>query len=217
LSAANNHRIAVLVCAEAAEDLARLEEIVRAAPRLRLVGSHLGYAGIEEVAGDAQPDVLLAQAGFDSESDAPWIEAAEQTGPAVLLVAEGDLTAALRAMRGDESEIRGVLPESASDIEITAAIEGVAAGLLVIHPDVAGYVESTAPVANDAAFQALSPREAEILNLLAAGLANKEIAWQLKISEHTVKFHVASLFHKLNASTRAEAVAIGARQGLILF
>ena len=72
------------------------------------------------------------------------------------------------------------------------------------------------PVAGDAAFQTLSPREGEILNLLAAGLANKEIAWQLKISEHTVKFHIASLFNKLNASTRAEAVAIGARQGLIL-
>ncbi len=217
MSAANNRRIAVLVCAETAEELARLEEIVRAAPRLRMVGSHLAYAGIGEVAGDVQPDVLLAQAGFDSENDAPWVAAAEQTGPAVLLVAESDFAAALTAMRGDESEIRGVLPESASDLEITAAIEGVAAGLLVIHPDVAGYVEPTAPVANDAAFQALSPREGEILNLLAAGLANKEIAWQLKISEHTVKFHIVSLFHKLNASTRAEAVAIGARQGLILF
>jgi len=206
----------VLVCAEAAEDLARLEEIVRAAPRLRMVGSHLGFAGIEDRAGNAQAAVLLAQAGFDSENDAPWV-AAEHTGPTVLLVAEDDFAAALAAMRGDESEIRGVLPESASDLEIIAAIEGVAAGLLVIHPDVAGYVEPTTPVANDAAFQALSPREGEILNLLAAGLANKEIAWQLKISEHTVKFHVASLFHKLNASTRAEAVAIGARQGLILY
>lgn len=62
----------------------------------------------------------------------------------------------------------------------------------------------------------LSPRESEVLNLLAAGLGNKEIAWRLKISEHTVKFHVTSIFNKLNASGRAEAVAIGVRHGLIL-
>jgi DNA-binding CsgD family transcriptional regulator len=62
----------------------------------------------------------------------------------------------------------------------------------------------------------LSPREGEILNLLAQGLANKEIAWRLKISEHTVKFHITSIFNKLNASTRAEAVAIGIRPGLII-
>jgi DNA-binding NarL/FixJ family response regulator len=62
----------------------------------------------------------------------------------------------------------------------------------------------------------LSPRESEILNLLAAGLANKEIARQLKISDHTVKFHVTSIFNKLNASSRAEAVALGIRRGLIL-
>jgi len=68
----------------------------------------------------------------------------------------------------------------------------------------------------EGAGQALSPREGEILNLLAAGLGNKEIAWQLKISEHTVKFHVTSIFNKLGASTRAEAVALGMRRGLIV-
>jgi len=54
------------------------------------------------------------------------------------------------------------------------------------------------------------------LRMLAEGLANKNIAWRMGISEHTVKFHIASIFTKLNASSRAEAVAIGMRQGLIL-
>jgi len=54
------------------------------------------------------------------------------------------------------------------------------------------------------------------LRLLAEGFANKNIAWKLKISEHTVKFHIASIFTKLNVSSRAEAVAIGIRQGVIL-
>jgi DNA-binding CsgD family transcriptional regulator len=62
----------------------------------------------------------------------------------------------------------------------------------------------------------LTPRELEVLRLMAEGDANKNIAWKLSISEHTVKFHVASILGKLDAGTRAEAVAIGIRKGMIL-
>jgi DNA-binding NarL/FixJ family response regulator len=62
----------------------------------------------------------------------------------------------------------------------------------------------------------MSPRESEILNLLASGLGNKEIARLLKISDHTVKFHVTSIFNKLGVSSRTEAVAIGIHRGLIV-
>jgi DNA-binding CsgD family transcriptional regulator len=62
----------------------------------------------------------------------------------------------------------------------------------------------------------LTPREREVLRLLASGLGNKEIAAKLKISEHTAKFHVASILGKLGAASRAEAVSIGMRNGLIL-
>ena len=64
--------------------------------------------------------------------------------------------------------------------------------------------------------QALTPREIEVLGMLAEGLGNKEIAWRLQISEHTVKFHVASILSKLDASSRTEAVTVGFRQGLIM-
>jgi len=62
----------------------------------------------------------------------------------------------------------------------------------------------------------LTAREVEVLRLIAEGLGNKQIAARLAISEHTVKFHVASVFAKIRASTRAEAVMIGARRGLIV-
>ena len=62
----------------------------------------------------------------------------------------------------------------------------------------------------------LTAREREVLELLASGLSNKEIAWRMKISEHTVKFHVASIFAKFDVSTRTEAVMRGIRQGLIM-
>jgi DNA-binding CsgD family transcriptional regulator len=64
--------------------------------------------------------------------------------------------------------------------------------------------------------EALTPREHEVLQMLTSGLLNKQIAARLKISEHTAKFHVASILGKLGAGTRAEAVAIGVRRGLVL-
>jgi len=62
----------------------------------------------------------------------------------------------------------------------------------------------------------LTARELEVLRMLAEGAANKNIAWKLAISEHTVKFHVAQILGKLNAGTRTEAVTLGIRKGLIL-
>jgi DNA-binding CsgD family transcriptional regulator len=61
----------------------------------------------------------------------------------------------------------------------------------------------------------ITPREAEVLGLLADGLANKEIAARLGFSAHTAKFHVESLLRKLDAANRAEAVREGIRRGLI--
>ena len=63
---------------------------------------------------------------------------------------------------------------------------------------------------------ALTPRESEVLRLLAEGLPNKEMARTLEISEHTVKFHLAAIFGKLRATSRTEAVAIGIRRGLVM-
>ena len=146
----------------------------------------------------------------------------------IVLTGQAGFADAIAAMRDPDSSVRGVLPSWSSDDEIRAAIEAAAAGLIVIHPEVANELTSeendrvtfipeySSRELPDSPVQQLSPRESEILNLLADGLANKEIAWRLKISEHTVKFHITSIFNKLDASTRAEAVAIGARRGLII-
>ena len=64
--------------------------------------------------------------------------------------------------------------------------------------------------------EALSPREIEVLGMMAEGISNKEIAARMGISEHTVKFHVSSLLGKLGAVTRAELVGLAIRRGLIM-
>ena len=66
------------------------------------------------------------------------------------------------------------------------------------------------------AVEELTPREVEVLRMMAEGLGNKEIAARLGISDHTVKFHISSILAKIGASTRTEAVTLGIRMGLIL-
>jgi len=75
---------------------------------------------------------------------------------------------------------------------------------------------SVAPRPLDELVEPLTPRESEVLQMLASGLGNKEIAAKLGISDHTVKFHVASILGKLGASSRTEAVSLGIRGGLVL-
>ena len=106
--------------------------------------------------------------------------------------------------------LRATLPRQASPEEIEAALVAVAQGLVVTHPDFTPKAQ-----APDPASRPLSAREQEVLAFLALGRSNKEIASQLTISEHTVKFHLASLFQKLNASSRSEAVTNGLRRGWV--
>jgi two-component system, NarL family, response regulator YdfI len=213
--------IRVLVCASTPEELAELQAVIRQSDSLQLVAASLGRETLDSLVASARPDVILDQSGPENSEIPVSAEPADAPPFTILLVADSELTEALAAMRASLPPVRGVLPAWSSDWEIRAAIEAVAEGLIVLHPDFIdrGFGAADPPaLARHAAspMQALSPREREILNLLAAGLGNKQIAAQLNISEHTVKFHVTSIFNKLNASTRAEAVAIGARHGLIL-
>jgi DNA-binding NarL/FixJ family response regulator len=104
---------------------------------------------------------------------------------------------------------------------LRAALDAVAAELVVLPQITANHLleQQPAVAALDAQQQteALTTREQEVLVLLSQGLPNKLIARELGISEHTVKFHVSSLYAKLGASSRTEAVSRGARRGLISF
>jgi DNA-binding NarL/FixJ family response regulator len=121
---------------------------------------------------------------------------------------------------------RQLLPELGAPVVLvgedsTLSSDALAAGVSAVLPLDAGQSELVAAI-YDAAIPvaasgsaALSPREIEVLGMLARGLPNKNIAWELGISEHAVKFHVASILNRLGASSRAQAVAIGIRRGLI--
>lgn len=121
-------------------------------------------------------------------------------------------TSGARARDLMQRGFRGALKRDAAPNTIAAAVDAVARGLVVTDPDLSGaFATPKDPTLH------LSPREHEVLGLLAEGLSNKEIAAELKLSPHTAKFHVTALLDKLGAQTRTEAVVRAARAGLLSF
>ena len=110
------------------------------------------------------------------------------------------------------SRVWGILPLETSADELCAAIHALSQGLIVGASQLLFSSSEEEPVARGP----LTERESEVLALLARGLANKQIAVQLGISEHTVKFHVSSIYTKLNATNRTQAVREGLRNGWIV-
>jgi DNA-binding NarL/FixJ family response regulator len=198
--------IRLLIAAPSPVLRAGLEALAASAPGVDLVGSFPDLSGVEEL----RPDVVLA-AMSQNEIAPPE----DGNPPAYVLLGAGsppDWTDdALRL------GVRAVLPPDAPPAEILAAIEAAASGLVVIEPrQFEALLSTSAPAPLSSEPPALTARELEVLSLMAEGAANKTIAWKLSISEHTVKFHVASILTKLNAASRTEAVSIGLRTGLIL-
>ncbi len=196
----------ILVSVIAASSIVRagLEALLRASPSIAVTHS---YSSLSEVGEEAGDSILLVD--LDGPDDAP-------PGSLVLTDSADPLWLA-QALRDG---VRAILPRTASGAEIVAALEAVAAGLVLLHREAIALVVPSS--GNDirelppAPQQPLTPRELQALRMLADGHGNKTIAWKMGISEHTVKFHVASIFSKLNVSTRTEAVTIGVRLGLIL-
>ena len=137
----------------------------------------------------------------------------------VVLVEPASLIASGVALR---EGVHAVLPNDVSPEQLVAALQAAANGLLVLHPTQAaaqvaanGFASARPRELNELA-ESLTPRESEVLQMLAGGLGNKEIASKLAISEHTVKFHVTSILGKPGAASRTEAVSLGIRRGLVL-
>ncbi len=110
----------------------------------------------------------------------------------------------------------GLLLREAEPDALAAAIQAVMGGLVVFDPLLAVSVLPEAETTLEAPAEDLTPRENEVLQLLAEGLANKAIALRLGISDHTVKFHVNAILGKLDAQSRTEAVVRATRLGLII-
>ncbi|HEX2347849.1 MAG TPA: response regulator transcription factor [Ktedonobacterales bacterium] len=181
-------------------------------------------------------DVALIdlEAGFEAEAVAEWVEALRPRSGVVALGAiespgagrgarERALsqTAELARLVATDGLGFGALPRDAATDEIVAAVTAAASGLTALDRGLA--LEAFAGLARRARAEPVSEpteplttREREVLQLLAQGIPNKQIAQRLSISEHTVKFHVSAIMTKLGAASRTEAVTTAARRGLLL-
>lgn len=198
--------IRLAIAAESAVVRAGLEALVASHAGIELAGAYPDLGTLEAL----RPDVVLAAGSL--EDLAP---PGDGYAPAIVLMTNERHPAWTQdAMR---LGVRAVLSRDASAAEILAAVEAAASGMAVIDPrELEVLLVANAPAPASSETHTLTARELEVLRMMAEGAANKAIAWKLGISDHTVKFHVASILGKLNAGTRTEAVTIGVRKGLIL-
>ena len=209
--------IRVLIGARSEVVRAGLTSLLTADPRFQVVGT-FSIDDLTRVE-DLQPEVVLLD--LDSPSDESWLAAIQSGGAPVnssLMILTEDPESLAVDVLG--SGLRAILPRYATPEEIIAAIQAAATGLVALHPDIFDSMLSRIRPGQqselDPSGQILTPREIEVLRMIAEGLGNKEIASKLSISDHTVKFHISSIFAKLSASNRAEAVTLGIRHGLIM-
>ena len=211
--------IRVLIVAASSISQSGLENLLRASSSLRVISVLSDFDQLSESVEELQPDVVVAEiTGQDRSLPEEILKLAEEAPVAiVLLVDDANMERDLEALRNG---VRAVLPRNMSPGGIIAAVEAVGVGLAVLLPEGLDSLlrESTAPhrAVSPPLIEALTPREIEVLGMMVEGWGNKEISTRLGISEHTVKFHVASIMGKLNASSRTEAVTSGIRHGLIM-
>jgi DNA-binding NarL/FixJ family response regulator len=153
---------------------------------------------------DSEADVIIASASHASFSKNGTLDS-----PSAAILLLSDVPPNMREMRRS-GQAWGILPADASADEIGAAVHALSQGL-VVGTSALLFESESEPLSDGP----LTERESEVLGLLSQGLANKQIAVELGISEHTVKFHVSSIYQKLNVTNRTEAVRAGLRGGWI--
>ncbi len=180
--------IRTVIAASSAIARAGLAAVLRGDSRVFVVGETTP-SGLSEVITALAPDVVIEQRDEPNEG--------------------------LHFETVPDGSAHALISRDANAEQIVAALVAVAAGLVVTQPR-AFANGPAAGMARDTAGERLSPREVDVLNRLAQGASNKQIATALAISEHTVKFHITSIFAKLGVSSRTEAVTVGVRRGLIM-
>jgi DNA-binding NarL/FixJ family response regulator len=159
----------------------------------------------------SEADVVVVVAGDGLLEEAARAVAEEGT-QAILLISDDDRS--VPVLRSLAPRGWGVVSPDAPPEEFLAAVAATVQGLVVLPRTLTGRLIGE-PANVEEPSEPLTAREREVLELLGRGLSNKMIAKELHISEHTVKFHISSIYTKLGVASRTEAINRGARQGLI--
>ena len=197
-----------------------LRAMLDRAPEVEVVGEAEDAASALAVIDESQPDAVLLDVRLGSESGLEACRRINERHPdvsVVFLTVYEEEQYVFEALRAGG---RGYVLKSASRDDIVRTLKAVQDGRVVVDPALTGQIALQAVSALNGrrwpgAAQQLTPREGEVLDQLARGLSNHEIAASLYITEETVKSHVKAILRKLGARDRAQALSIALRQGLV--
>lgn len=159
-----------------------------------------------------RPDIIVWDLGWEPEESLALLEDSAAGGIGIVALISDDEPAAAAWSAGAQ----GLLYRDTTGERLLAAISAVAGGLTAMEPALFASMMPVGALEEPVLVEELTPREVEVLQLLAEGLANKAIAQQLGISEHTVKFHVNAIMKKTGAQSRTAAVVRATRLGLVV-
>ena len=182
---------------------------------LQVVGSVGTAAEAVALAARLRPDVVLLDLELPDMDGVAAIPRLGEAAPAARVIVFSAYDTDDQVFGAIQAGARGYLLKGADVAEIVRAIRNVHDGGSHLAPRVAARVLGAVGAPRRSPTRGLSAREREVLQLLAQGLATKQIARSLGVAERTVKFHVASIFAKLGATNRAQAVALAAQHKLL--
>lgn len=188
-----------------------LRTLLDGQPGIDVVGEAADGATALDLAGALTPDVVLCDLRLGDGMDGVGVARALQRpgGPAVVILTTYDHDTDI--VRAIEAGASGYLLKDAAPAQIVRAVELAAAGETVLSAAQEARVVAT----QRSAARALSEREREVLQLIALGMSNREVARRLFVSEATVKTHLAHVYDKLGAPSRTAAVAVAREHGLL--
>lgn len=162
------------------------------------------------------PDIILYDLGYDPLALLKRLQViTESEFPILALLPDSEFASnTISVLR--ETSAYGVLMRDSDVYMLQVAMHAVMQGLVTFDPIIAQQILPNETMPLEPLLEQLTPRESEVLQLLAQGLTNKGIGQALGISPNTVKFHINALLSKLNAQSRTEAVVNASRHGLII-
>ncbi len=206
------NEIRVLIVGDDPLARAGLATLLSSQPGLGVTGQVASNSDLQDALGVYRPDVVLWDMGVSPAVGLERLTGFREAGcPVVALLPDESIAPDIWS-----AGARGALMRDASAEKLMAALSSAAEGLAVFDPALASALLPSRAVPQAPLTEELTPREREVLQLLAEGQPNKEIARRLGISEHTVKFHVNAILGKLNVQSRTEAVVRATRLGLVL-
>ena len=215
LSAYNSSMLNLLIASPSPALRAGLRVLLEEAgpAAVSIVGEADSVEACLEAVRTIHPQVVVFDLALETDDEMSGLWRLRSFAPGAAVLALSESNSDVRVLAALQAGARGCLPKTATGAELYEAARGVVAGEAILHPSTTTVLLEQLRGENSR--ESLTSRESEVLRYVAAGQTNKAIALKLGISEHTIKFHLSSAMSKLGAASRAEAVAIAIRRGLI--